>query len=182
MSYKKSLYSLCLAIFPLMVCSGMVYSILPLYVSSELGASPRHIGLLYMVGAATGAVFAPFLGRLSDKFGRHRILLACTGGFAVAFALYSLIRDFIEAFPIYALEGVSWAALGAIVPALIADTVPPEDRGWAMGVYERTWSIGWIIGPLAGGFLADTIGFRITFALGAILIGLGIIHYIWKRP
>ena len=181
MSHKKSLYALCLTIFPLMVCSGMVYSVLPLYINSELGASTRHIGLLYMVGAAIGAIFAPFLGRLSDKFGRHRILLICMGGFAAAFALYSLIRDFVQAFPVYALEGLSWAALGTVVPALIADIVPPEDRGWAMGIYERTWSIGWIVGPLAGGFLAEAIGFRVTFALGALLIVLGLIPYAWKR-
>ncbi len=180
MSHKKSLYRLCLAIFPLMVCSGMVYSILPLYVNEVLRASTRHIGLLYMVGAATGAALAPFLGRLSDRFGRRRILLLCMIGFAIAFALYSLLRNFPQAFPVYALEGASWAALGATVPALIADIVPKEERGWAMGVYERTWSIGWIIGPLLGGFLAETIGFRITFILGAIFMGIGIFHYALK--
>lgn len=180
MSYKKSLYGLCLVIFPLMVCSGMVYSILPLYVSGELGASPRHIGLLYMVGATAGAILAPFLGKLSDKFGRRRVLLLSMGGFAAAFALYAVIKNYSEAFPIYALEGASWAALGATVPAFIADIVPAEDRGWAMGIYERTWSVGWIIGPLLGGFLADTIGFRITFIAGAALIGIGIFRYAIK--
>ncbi len=136
MSYKKSLYRLCLTIFPIMVCSGMIYSILPIYLSQDLGASTRYIGLLYMVGAATGFVFAPFLGRLSDKFGRRRILLLCMSGFAIAFALYSLIRNFTQAFPVYALEGASWPALGTTVPAFIADIVPTADRGWAMGVYE----------------------------------------------
>ncbi|MDI6632628.1 MAG: hypothetical protein QME13_09365, partial [Thermoanaerobacteraceae bacterium] len=61
----KRLYAFCLAILPVMVCSGMVYSVLALYFA-ELGASTSQIGLIYTTGALTGALFSPLLGRLAD--------------------------------------------------------------------------------------------------------------------
>lgn len=170
---KRALYMLLLGIFPLLLCSGIVYSVLPLYISKELGASPSQLGLIYMVGATSGAIFAPLLGRLADRVGKEKVMLFSMGGFAVAFAAYSLLRNIPQAFLVQALEGASWAALGATVPALIADITPAGQRGWAMGTYERAWSLGWIGGPLIGGYLAENIGFRITFLVGAALVVLG---------
>lgn len=44
-----------------------------------------------------------------------------------------------------------------------------------MGVYQQTVSVGWMIGPVFGGFLSDVIGFRQTFLLGAILVAIGFV-------
>ena len=173
---KKALYQLCASIFPFMLCSGMVYSVISLY-WAEAGLSRTQIGLLYMVGSAMGVFFAPYLGGLSDRLGRKRVLLLCMISFAFVFIFFSLVRNFSQALPIYALEGASWVAMGATVPALIADISPPEKRGWAMGVYERAWSLGWMAGPPLGGFLSDLIGFRLTFILGATLIFIGAIYF-----
>ena len=171
---KKPLYILCLAILPLMICSGMVYSVLALYISEELGASRTHIGLIFMTGSLAGAIIAPFFGKLSDKVGRRPILIAAMAGFTLVFLLYALIRDTVQAYPVQAVEGVVWAGLGPVIMAYIADIVPPEMRGWAMGVYERTWMMGWVLGPSLGGVLSDTIGFRVTFVIGGTLVILGL--------
>jgi len=158
-----------------MVCSGIVYTILPLYISQELGAAPSQIGLIYMVGAGSGALLGPYLGKVSDRRGRKLVLSLSLVGFALAFASYALLQRFTQAFLVQAVEGASWAAMGAAVPALIADITPEDRRGWAMGVYSRTWSLSWILGPLIGGFLADLIGYRLTFIIGGALSSLGIL-------
>ena len=154
----------------------MVYSVLSLY-WAEMGLSRTQIGLLYMAGSAMGVFFAPWFGGLSDKLGRRRILLFCMVGFAAVFILFSLVRGFSQALPVYVLEGASWVAMGATVPALIADITPPEKRGWAMGIYQRTWSLGWMAGPPLGGFLSELVGFRLTLILGAALIAIGAIYF-----
>ncbi len=172
---NKPLYLLCFSIFPLMVCSGMVYSILAVYLNLHLGANPTMVGFIYMVGSASGAIVSPLVGKLSDKIGRKIIMVFSMGGFMAAFAAYALIENFVQAFPIQALEGATWAAMSVSVTAFIADLVPSDKRGWALGIYERTWFLGWIIGPLTGGYIADVLGFKATFLIGSTLIVVGLL-------
>jgi MFS family permease len=176
---RKRLYTFYVSIFPLMACSGMVYSVLALYIS-ELGASKTEIGMIYMTGAAVGALVSPMIGRLSDRIGRKPVMAMSMVGFALAFAAYSLIESALYAFPIQALEGATWAAMGTVASAFIADLAPERERGWAMGMYERTWFIGWIVGPMLGGYLADNIGFRATLIIGSALTVAGLIVFLLK--
>lgn len=182
--YRKLLYLLCASVLPLMVCSGMVYSVMSLYIRDDLGASYTQIGLVYMVGSGSGALIAPFAGRVSDRIGRRPVLLLSMIGFTAAFALYAFIGNYVEAFFVQALEGAAWAALGVSAYAFIADITPAEERGWAMGVYGRAWYVGWIAGPLLGGYLAEHVGFRLTFLAGSclILMGLALILLYVKEP
>ena len=65
-----------------------------------------------------------------------------------------------------------------------ADIIAAEKRGWAMGVYQQTVSLGWVIGPAFGGFLSDIIGSRMTFLLGAMLVAIGciLVLFLVKEP
>lgn len=168
----KTVYLICLSVFPFMVCTGIIYSILPLYFQS-LGAGKTQIGLLYTCGASAGAIMAPFLGQLSDKIGRKRVLLLSMALFALVFLGYALSTKTHHLFPVQVGEGMAWAALGASAVALIADFVPEERRGKAMGIYNSTWNFGWIIGPSLGGVLSDQIGFRLTFMISVFIIATG---------
>ncbi len=170
---KKKLYILCASILPLMICSGLVYSMFSLYMYEQLGAPKTQIGLIYMVGSLVGLVLGPLLGKLSDRFGRKPILLASMAAFTLIFVLYSFIDVYVAMYPIQILEGGAWVAIGAATTAYIADIVSQEKRGWAMGVYQQTASVGWVIGPAFGGFLSDVIGSRTTFLMGAILVAIG---------
>ncbi len=172
---KRRLYSIYISIFPLMVCSGIVYSIFALYISQELGATTFQVGLIFTVGSLSGAVGSPIFGKLSDKIGRKPIMITSMVIFFVVFLLYSLAETFVDVFPIQFLEGVGWSALGATTTALIADTVPSEMRGTALGMYSMTWYLGWVVGPSTGGWLAETFGFRIAFIICSITIIFGLI-------
>lgn len=169
----RPVYLICLSVFPFMVCTGIIYSVLPLYIQS-LGANKSQIGLVYSCGAASGMITAPFLGQLSDKIGRKKVLLLSMLLFALVFLGYALSKKTGHLFPVQFAEGVAWAALGASAVALIADFVPGERRGKAMGIYNSTWSLGWIIGPTIGGFLSDQIGFRLTFFISVLIITIGL--------
>lgn len=170
--HDRRVYALCLLVFPLMLASGIVYSVLSLYFA-ELGASRSQIGLIYACGSAVGAVSSPFVGRLADRVGKKPVLLGATGLFALVFLLYGMCGAVKALFPVQALEGLAWATLTASALSLLADLVPPERRGEAMGIYNATWYVGWIVGPLSGGFLAQHLGFRTTFLICAGLIVAG---------
>jgi len=156
-----------------MVCSGIVYSIFALYISQELGASTFQVGLIFTIGSLSGAIGSPLFGKISDKIGRKPIMIASMAIFFAVFVLYSLVETFVGIFPIQVLEGIGWSSLGATTTALIADTVPSEMRGTALGMYSMTWYLGWVVGPSIGGWLAETIGFRTAFVICSILIFFG---------
>jgi MFS family permease len=181
---KKALYLLCLSVLPLMICSGMVYSVLSLYIADDLGASKTSLGLIYMTGAACGAILALSLGKLSDRWGRRVVLVLPMFGFVIAFIMYALSPNYTYVFPIQALEGMTWVALGTGSSAFIVDLMPSEQRGWGRGVYQRTWSVGWILGPLIGGVLADSIGFKSTLLIstGMAALGIPLVLFYLKEP
>ncbi|RLA95892.1 MAG: MFS transporter [Deltaproteobacteria bacterium] len=169
----KRVLLVCAAIFPLLTCSGIVYTILSLFIAA-LGASKSQIGLLYTCGALAGAITSPLSGRLADRWGRKPVLLGSMALFAGVFGGFAFVKEYTQLFPIMIAEGTAWGGLGASVNAMIADLVPQQKRGTALGLYNATWNLGWIIGPLAGGVLSDHLGFRTTFLLCVGLISVGI--------
>lgn len=170
----KRVVLVCVAIFPFLVCSGIVYTILSLYMA-ELGTTKSQIGLLYTLSASAGAVTSPLLGRFADRIGRRPLLLGSMAAFAVVFGGFALARGPQDLVFIMVIEGMGWGALGTSANAMIADLVPPERRGIALGLYNTAWNLGWIIGPVTGGFLSDLLGFRKTFLLAALFILLGLL-------
>ncbi|MBS7655178.1 MFS transporter [Candidatus Bathyarchaeota archaeon] len=171
---RKNIYLICAALFPLTICSGIIYSILSLFIA-DLGASKTQIGIVFTIGSIGGAVAAPLFGRTSDKIGSKVILLVSMALFFIVFLSYSLARNLIGMCIIQAIEGIAWAALGVSGMYLVTDSVPTEQKGEAIGLYNMTWYLGWIIGPGLGGFLSDSIGFRRTFILCSILILIGVL-------
>ena len=172
---KKRLYILCACALPLMICSGLVYSMFSLYLGEVLGAPRSQIGLIYMVGSLVGLLCGPLLGKASDRYGRKPVILGSMASFALIFVLYFRTQGYLAVYGIQVLEGAAWVAIGAAITAYIADVITEDKRGWAMGVYQQTISVGWMIGPAFGGFLSEVIGFRTIFLVGAILEVVGFI-------
>ena len=129
---KKKLYVLCACILPLMICSGLVYSMFSLYMGEVLGAPRTHIGLIYMVGSLVGLLFGPLLGKLQTALegGRHPALMA---SYPLIFLLFFVTRGYLVVYAIQALEGAAFVAIAAATTAYIADIITAEKRGglWA---------------------------------------------------
>ena len=103
------------------------------------------------------------MGRLADLFGRGKIFLL---GF-LTFTLGSTLCGFSPT--IYFLigsrviQGLGASALMAIGPAIIATSFPEKDRGQTLGMLGSIVSLGFITGPLIGGFLVEHLGWRSIF-------------------
>jgi len=179
LEHRKRLYKLCASVLPLMVCTGMVYSILSIYLHEELGFSITWIGGLFALGAGCGAILSPFIGKASDRIGRKPVLIGATIAFLAVFTSYAFLVELWQFSIIMIAEGISWIAIGTAAMAYIADVSATSERGQSMGVYEATWNVGWVIGPLSGGALADTIGFQSTFLIGASIIFIALLLLIF---
>jgi DHA1 family tetracycline resistance protein-like MFS transporter len=160
---------------------GMIIPLLPFY-AQEYHASPAQVGWLFASFSLTQLLFAPLLGRLSDRVGRRPVLLATIGGSIGAYLLFAYSPTFTWLLAARALAGVAAANYG-IAQAYVADITPPAERSKAMGmVVGAAFGLGFVLGPALGGVLAAHVGPRAVPLTGAIL---GVINlaaaFVWLK-
>ena len=131
---------------------GVVMPVLPFW-AQEFGANATTFGLLQSSYAAAQLVCAPLWGRLSDRVGRRRVLLATIAGTALALIGLGLARSLFWLFAARILAG-AFAANVSVAAAYIADVTPPEERTRWMGMLGACFGIGFVLGPAIGALLA----------------------------
>lgn len=146
---------------------GMILPLLPFY-AQELNATPVRIGILFSSYSLAQLLFAPLLGRLSDRIGRRPVLLATIAGSAAAHLLFALAGSFPLLLLARTLSGVAAANYG-IAQAYLADITPPEGRSRAMGVVGAAFGLGFVIGPAVGGLLSHFFGHQAVPLSAAVL-------------
>jgi EmrB/QacA subfamily drug resistance transporter len=109
------------------------------------------------------AVFILAFGSAADRFGRKRVFIAGVGVFTGASLLCGLAGTIEELIAARALQGVGGAAMFATGLALIGQEFQGTARGKAIAVWGATVGMAAAAGPLLGGFLADTLGWRWIF-------------------
>jgi EmrB/QacA subfamily drug resistance transporter len=117
-------------------------------------------------------------GRLGDMFGKRRVLLAGILLFVAASILCGLAVTLDILIVARAAQGVGAAILMALTLALVAETVPKERIGGAMGLLGTMSAIGTALGPSLGGLLIAGFGWRSIFLVGVPLglAALALIH------
>ncbi|KAF1012213.1 MAG: Riboflavin transporter RibZ [Pseudomonas fluorescens] len=135
----------------------------------------QWVVLAYLLAVTLAIVAA---GRLGDRFGRRRLLLAGLLLFTLASALCGLAPSLGGLIAARALQGLGAAMMMAMTMALVSDTVPKSHTGRAMGLLGTASAVGTPLGPSAGGMLLGAFGwpalFFISVPLG--LIALGLVH------
>lgn len=175
---KKALFTVFLAILLDLIGFGMILPLLPFY-AQEFRATPLQIGLLFSSYSLTQLVFAPLLGRLSDRVGRRPVLLTSIAGGAVSYVLFALAPTYGVLLLSRALAGVAAANYG-IAQAYMADVSAPEDRSRAMGLVGAAFGLGFVLGPALGGILAQAgaslpaLGHRLVPLTAAVLSGVNL--------
>ena len=86
---NKRLFNIFIIVFIDLLGFGLILPLLPFY-ADQYGAAPLVVGLLTAIYAAAQLVGAPFLGRLSDRFGRRPILLISIFGTFLGFLLFGI--------------------------------------------------------------------------------------------
>src|SRR5262249_17344740 len=109
-------------------------------------------GLLASVYALMQFVSAPFLGALSDRFGRRPLLLLSIFGLAIHYFLIAIAPNVWVLLLARVLGGVTGASF-SVASAYLADISAPEDRAKSMGKIGAAFGLGFIAGPLLGGVM-----------------------------
>jgi len=168
-----------LIVFIDLVGFGIVIPILPLYVE-EYGPSPVVFGLLMASFSIMQFLFAPILGRLSDRVGRRPVLLVSLVGSAVGYVLFGIAGSLAMLFASRIIDGISGGNIST-AQAVIADITGPEDRAKGMGLIGAAFGLGFILGPAIGALLV-TVAPWMPGAAAAVTSMIAFVLVLTKLP
>jgi MFS transporter, DHA1 family, tetracycline resistance protein len=142
-------------------------SLLTELTSLPVSDAARWGGALSVVYALMQFGFGPTLGNLSDRFGRRPVLLVSMFAMAVDYLIMALSWHLAVLFIGRTLSGVAGATFSA-ASAYIADVSSKEDRAKNFGLVGAGFGVGFVFGPIIGGFLGE-YGTRAPFYAAAAL-------------
>jgi DHA1 family multidrug resistance protein-like MFS transporter len=149
--------------------ASAVWSMFPIFLASELGAGDFWIGAIYATNAMTQFVFMNRFGRFTQANYYRSIELGAALSAAV-FAAYFFSQSYWHAFPIQVMLGVSWSTL--YIGSLLFLLDKNKEKATSSALLESTISVGAIVGPLAGGVIAEALGIRAVFVFAfAVTMG-----------
>jgi DHA1 family tetracycline resistance protein-like MFS transporter len=142
----------------------MVYPLLPFY-AEKFGATPIIATSLVAVYAVCSLISTPIIGRLSDKYGRRRLLLVSQAGTFAGFLVLASANSLWMLYLGRILDGVTAGNL-SIAQAYISDHTEAKDRARAFGVIGIAFGIGFMFGPAMAGLLQG-YGLYVPFLVAA---------------
>lgn len=162
-----------LTVFIDLVGFGIVIPLVPLY-AEAYHPSPAAFGILMASFSAMQFLFAPLLGRLSDRVGRRPVLLVSLLGSFLSYLLFAFSSSFALLLASRVLAGVMGANIGT-AQAVIADVTPQGDRARGMGLVGMAFGLGFVFGPAIGGFAV-----KVSPVLpGLVAAGLSLCAFVW---
>jgi MFS transporter, DHA1 family, multidrug resistance protein len=152
--------------FIALVGVGLAIPVLPKFIV-EIGASGKDMGYLVAATGLTQFLFSPLGGKLSDQYGRKIITIIGLSIIAISQFMFSVGTDL---WILYLSRFIGGIGVGLLIPATmayVADVTTLENRGKGMGLLGASISLGFVIGPGIGGFLAE-FGIRVPFYASAL--------------
>ena len=129
-------------------------------------------GLLISLFALMQLFFGPFFGTLSDQIGRRYIFLFLLSTIIIYHLIFALGESLWLLFLGRLIGGVG-AATNPISTAILADVSAPEERAVKFGYLGAAFGLGFVVGPVVGGFLGE-FGTRAPFWVAAFLAGINL--------
>lgn len=139
--------------------SEIVHALLPLFLTTVLGASVAMVGLIDGVAESTASIAKVFSGYASDRMGKRKPLILLGYGLgALSKPFFPLAESAAFVFGARFADRIGKGLRGAPRDALVADVTPPEIRGRAFGLRQSLDTVGAFAGPLLA------IGLMVLFA------------------
>ncbi|MFM2355986.1 MAG: hypothetical protein RLZZ528_1722 [Pseudomonadota bacterium] len=161
-----------------MVGFGLIMPVLPRLIEEVgqvgLGQAALIGGWMFFAFSMTQFLFSPFMGNLSDRFGRRPLLLLAVFGLVVDYLLSAWAPSIFWLFVGRAFAGFCGSSY-VIANAYIADVTAPEDRAKAYGMIGAAFGVGFVLGPAIGGLLGE-FGTRVPFYAAA---GIAAVNFVY---
>ena len=146
------------------------------YFIQELGVTDLNQVKLWATAAAAGAPFSmaivsPLWGILADRYGRKPMVMRATFGASVSLTAMAFSPNAATYVALRIGQGM-FSGVSAAAITLVACNTPNERLGFALGCFSSAIFSGNMFGMFIGGFLADAYGYKNTFIISGILLGV----------
>lgn len=149
---------------------GLMIPVVPLFASGPLAMGPAAVGVAVGAFSVTALVLRPYAGRLADRFGRRRLLVAGGVWFTAVVAAHLLVTDYWALLLLRVLLGIAEAVYFVAGVAALADIAPAQRLGEALSYSSLSLYLGITVGPALGESLLRSGGFPAAWA-GGIALG-----------
>tara|TARA_Y100000588_G_scaffold182672_1_gene196424 strand:- start:1890 stop:3107 length:1218 start_codon:yes stop_codon:yes gene_type:complete len=157
---------------------GIIIPVIPALITDLIDGSiseaAKYSGWLMFSYATLQFLFAPILGGLSDQYGRRSIILLSLLGFGINYMVMAIAPTITWLFIGRIFQGIMGASL-TTASAYIADISTPEEKAQNFGLIGAAFGLGFILGPVIGGFLGQ-YGTKIPFIAAAIFTLINVIY------
>ncbi|NTX38067.1 DHA2 family efflux MFS transporter permease subunit [Myxococcus sp. CA033] len=155
-------------------------------IQADLGISPALYPWLTTSYLVASTMMVPVWGKLSDLLGRRAVLAAGIVVFLLGSFLCGVSRSTVSLVLFRAVQGLGSAALFTGALSVVADLFPPRERGKYQGLFGAMFGLSSVVGPLAGGFITDRLGwhwvFFINLPVGTVALALVLLRMPKLRP
>lgn len=170
--WERNLYAVWLAQFLALMGANFVFPFIPFYVQ-DLGIESESDAALWSGALATASgamlfVSSPLWGSLADRFGRKTMLLRAYAGATVTITLQGVAQNVWQLLFLRALQGAFVGTIPAAT-ALVAAGTPQRRMAYALGLVQMAVFSSQTVGPVVGGVLGSSLGYRPTFVIGGLM-------------
>ena len=152
----------------------MVFSTaLPTVVGQLHGAT--HLAWVTTAYLLASTIVMPVYGKVGDLIGRKWLFVAALAPVPLGQRARRAVESMTALIVARAVQGLGGGGLMVLVQAIIADEVPPRERGRAMAVTGSMFAISSVIGPLLGGWFTNGIGWRWLFWINVPVAAFAIV-------
>ena len=174
---KRPILAMLMTGLLLMVANMSIEPIITVYVAQLV--DPTRVTFtagLVMSAAALGSILSSsYLGRLADRIGHWRIIIACLSLAALLLVPQAFVTREWQLIGLRFLMGLALGGLLPCIASVIRHNVPETKAGSILGYSVSAQYAGQVIGPLAGGFVGGHIGMRAVFLGTSVLMAIGAI-------
>lgn len=164
---QRKMIILMINMFIAMGSFGIIIPILPAYLLS-IGQAGTAAGLIIAIFAGAQLVMSPIAGRWSDRYGRRMMIILGLSALALSMFVFYFSDSIAILYLSRAIGGIGAALMVPAIFAYVADITTLEQRAKGNSYISAALSLGIVVGPGIGGFLAD-YGLKVPLLVSAIV-------------